>query len=98
MRSRAAATSLLSFAIDIGTKWYHTSSQTVPIGTATKGGAHVTASSILWKHRIQRDRVGDRRGRLHLAGTPGSTTVGGAATAAHPAQLPFPRNGIPGPR
>jgi hypothetical protein len=62
-----------------------------------EGDAHVTATRILWEHRIQRDRVGDCRGTLHLAGTPRSTTLGGLATAAHPAQLPLPRNGIPGP-
>src|SRR6476659_7209232 len=62
-----------------------------------KGDAHVAATRILWEHRIQRDRVGNCRGTLHLAGTPPSTTLGGLATAAHPAQLPLPRNGIPGP-
>ena len=33
MRSRTAAASLLSFALDIGTKWYHTQVDTVPDGT-----------------------------------------------------------------
>src|SRR5262249_49771336 len=33
---------------------------------------------------------------LHLARTPPSTTLGGVAAAAHPAQLPLPRIGIPG--
>src|SRR5215510_6937997 len=103
MRSRTAAASPLSFALDIGTKWYHTRSHTVPRGTTaawraiTKGDTHVTATRILWEHRIQRDRVGDCRGTLHLAGAPPSTTRGGVATAAHPTQLPLPRNGIPGP-
>src|SRR5262245_28461828 len=41
--------------------------------------------------------MGDRRGTLHLAGTPPSTTLGGVATASHPAQLPLPWFGIPGP-
>src|SRR5215468_9960875 len=62
-----------------------------------KGDAHVAATRILWEHRIQRDRMGDRRGTLPLAGTPPSTTLGGVATAAHLAQLPLPRNGIPRP-
>src|SRR5262245_44890382 len=61
MRSRTVA-SLLSFALDIGTKWYHTEVETVPIGTNAKGDGDVTATRILWKHRLQRDRVGDRRG------------------------------------
>src|SRR5262245_34503317 len=108
MRPRTASASLFSFFLDIGTKWYHTHFQMVPIGTVSrcrrwvaesqpKGDAHVAATRILWEHRIQRDRMGDRRGTLHLAGTPPATALGGVATAAHPAQLPLPRNGVPGP-
>src|SRR5580704_6788167 len=129
MRSRTAAASLLSFALDIGTKWYHTQVDTVPTGTTSpeainaerrgspnrarcalsgdrrwitesnrKGDAYVAAAQLLWEHRIQRDRVGDGYGTLHLAATAPSTTVGGVATAAHPPQLPLHRLGLPGPR
>src|ERR1051326_120304 len=66
-------------------------------GSTAKGDAHVASTCILREHRVQRDRVGDRRGTLHLAGTPHSSTVGGPATAVHPAHLPLHRVGIPGP-
>src|SRR5215475_1619889 len=39
MRPSTAAASLVSFALDIGTKWSHTRSQTVPSGT-TRDGRH----------------------------------------------------------
>src|SRR6516164_5875384 len=37
MRVRTAATSPFFFALDIGTKWYHTRCHTVPVGTGLPG-------------------------------------------------------------
>src|SRR5262245_873209 len=44
MRSRTAA-SLPSFALDIGTQWYHTEAQTVPSGT-------ISQEAVMLKPRI----------------------------------------------
>src|SRR5215813_8458542 len=85
---------MVPHSVSHGTKWYHLRRSALDDRINAKGDAHVAATRILWKHRIQRDRMGDRRGTLPLAGTPPSTTRGGVATAAHLAQLPLPRNGI----
>src|SRR5262249_19348316 len=88
---------MVPHSVSYGTTRYQMTRSALDDGINAKGDAHVTATCILWEHRIQRDRVGDRRGTLLLAGTPPSTALGGPATAAHPAQLPLRRNGIPGP-
>src|SRR5215470_12336120 len=51
MRPRTAAASPVSFALDIGTKWYHTRSQTVPSGT-TRGGRHWLSESTRKETRM----------------------------------------------
>src|SRR5215470_15070592 len=44
MRPRTAAASLISFFLDIGTKWYHTRVQMVPIGTTARSRRWVAES------------------------------------------------------
>src|SRR5690242_18511831 len=73
--------------------------QMVPIGTILimRRGNEGAAIRLLREHRIQRDRVGNRRNALHLAATPPSRAVRGPATSARPPHLPLYRAGLPGP-
>src|SRR5579864_8161269 len=98
IRSRTGASSSTPcFVLDIGTTWYHTKADGTYWYHMTRRSNEVAASRLLWEHRIQRNRVGNRRGTLHLAATPSSRTVRGPATSARPPQLPLHRVGVSGP-